>query len=198
MVESLAAGRPVVLDHVSTIADGIALRSVSELTLRHLEAFVERVVTVDEEQISQALLLLVERAKAVVEPAAATTLAAILAGLVGGDGPAVAILTGGNVDPLLLTRLIEHGLAGAGRYLTLRVVGTDRPGTLAAFTAELARLGLNVLDVEHHRSSPLLGVSEVEVEVTVETTNEQDHRRVIAALTAAGYRVDRRAEPRHS
>jgi threonine dehydratase len=198
MVAALAAGHLVVLDQIGTIADGIALRSASELTLRHVQAYVDDVVTVDDEQISQAMLLLVERAKAVVEPAGATALAAILAGLVGGHGTAVAVLSGGNVDPLLLTKLIEHGMAGAGRYLTLRVIGTDRPGMLAAFTGELARLGLNVLDVEHHRSSNRLGVTEVEVQVTVETRNEHQHREVIDALTAAGYLVDRRAEPRHT
>ncbi len=190
VLAALDAGQPVVLPRVTTMADGIAPKSCSQLTLSHIQAFVDDVVTVDEEQISQALLLLVERAKAVVEPAAATSLAAILAGRVPGRGPAVALLSGGNVDPLLLTKLIEHGLAGAGRYLTLRIVSVDRPGVLAALTAELARLGLNVLDVEHHRSSRTLAVEEVEILVTVETRDEEQHKDVIDALTAAGYRVE--------
>jgi threonine dehydratase len=190
VLAALDAGHPVVLPRVTTMADGIAPRACSDLTLRHIQTYVDDVVTVDEEQISHALLLLVERAKAVVEPAAAAALAAILAGRVPGRGPAVALLSGGNVDPLLLTKLIEHGLAGAGRYLTLRIVSVDRPGVLAAVTGELAALGLNVLDVEHHRSSRTLGLSEVEMLVTVETRDEEQHKEVIDALTAAGYRVE--------
>ena len=130
------------------------------------------------------MLLLIERAKAVVEPAGAAALAAILAGRVPGTGPAVAVLSGGNIDPLLLTKLIEHGLSAAGRYLTLRIVMADRVGALAALTGELARLGLNVLDVEHHRSGRDLAVSEVEVQVTVETRDPAHHAEVVDALDA--------------
>ena len=102
MVASLQAGHPVALSSVRTMADGIAVRSPSELTLAHVRAYVDEVVTVTEEELSAALLLLLERAKSVVEPAGAATLAAILAGRVGGKGTAVAVLSGGNVDPLLL------------------------------------------------------------------------------------------------
>jgi threonine dehydratase len=187
---ALAAGRPVTLERLATMADGIAVATCSELTLAHAQAYVDEVVTVDEEQISQAMLLLVERAKAVVEPAGAVSLAAILSGQVPGHGPAVAVLSGGNIDPLLLTKLIEHGLSGAGRYLTLRIVMADRVGALAALTGDLARLGLNVLDVEHHRSGRDLALSEVEVQVTVETRDAEHHAEIVAALTAAGYRAE--------
>ena len=132
-------------------------------------------VTVDEEEISRAMLLLLERVKAVVEPAGAVGLAAILAGKVLGTGPAVAVLSGGNVDPLLLIKLIDHGLSAAGRYLVLRIVVDDRPGALAGLTAALAAMGLNVLDVEHHRSGLALGIDEVEVIVTLETRGPE-HR----------------------
>jgi threonine dehydratase len=186
---ALAEGRPVTLDRLTTMADGIAVATCSELTLAHAQKYVDDIVTVDEEEISRAMLLLVERAKAVVEPSGAASLAAILAGRVGGSGPAVAVLSGGNVDPLLLTKLIEHGLAAAGRYLTLRVVMPDRVGALAGLTAELAHLGLNVLDVEHHRSHRGLAVAEVEVQVTVETRDPAHHAEVVQALTAEGYRV---------
>jgi threonine dehydratase len=172
------------------MADGIAVRTCSDLTLSLAQAYVDEIVTVDEEEISQAMLLLVERAKAVVEPSGAASLAAILAGRVSGDGPAVAILSGGNIDPLLLTKLIEHGLTAAGRYLTLRIVMADRVGALAALTAELARFGLNVLDVEHHRSGRDLALSEVEVQVIVETRDFAHHGEVVDALTAAGYRAE--------
>jgi threonine dehydratase len=186
---ALAAGRPVTLERVATMADGIAVGRCSELTLSHVVAYVDEIVIVDEEEISQAMLLLVERAKAVVEPAGAASLAAILAGRVPGTGPAVAVLSGGNIDPLLLTKLIEHGLSVAGRYLTLRIVMADRVGALAALTAELAGLGLNVLDVEHHRSGRDLALSEVEVQVTVETRDLDHHAEVVRDLTAAGYQV---------
>jgi threonine dehydratase len=189
LTEALAAGRPVTLDRLATMADGISVACCSDLTLSLSERFVDEIVTVDEEEISRAMLLLVERAKAVVEPSGAASLAAIMSGRVPVSGPAVAILSGGNVDPLLLTKLIEHGLAAAGRYLTLRVVMADRVGALAAFTTQLAALGLNVLDVEHHRSGRELAVSEVEVQVTVETRDFAHHAEVVAALTAGGYRV---------
>jgi threonine dehydratase len=175
---------------MATMADGLAARSVSELTLAHARAYVDDVVTVDEEEITRAMLLLIERAKAVVEPSGATALAAVLAGRVAGTGPVVAVLSGGNVDPLLLTKLIEHGLSAAGRYLVLQIVITDHPGALAALTAQLAQLELNVLDVEHHRSGRALGLTEVEVTVTVETRNAAHHLEVLAALAAAGYRAE--------
>jgi threonine dehydratase len=189
LTAALAGGGPVRLDAMATMADGIAVRSVSELTLAHARAYVDDVVTVDEEEITRAMLLLVERAKAVVEPSGATALAAILAGRVAGTGPVVAVLSGGNVDPLLLTKLIEHGLSAAGRYLVLQIVITDHPGALAALTAQLAQLELNVLDVEHHRSGRALGLTEVEVTVTMETRNAAHHLEVLAALAAEGYRA---------
>jgi threonine dehydratase len=102
----------------------------------------------------------------------------------------VAILSGGNVDPLLLTKLVEHGLTAAGRYLSLRVVIPDQVGALARLTAELAGLKVNVLDVEHHRSGRDLALAEVEVQVTVETRDAAHHREVLDALKAAGFHVE--------
>jgi threonine dehydratase len=187
---SLDAGRCVTLDGVSTMADGIAVKSPSELTLAHIRAFVDDVVTVTEEEISHALLLLLERAKAVVEPAGAAGLAAILAGKIAGTGPALAVLSGGNVDPLLLIKLIDHGLSAAGRYLMLRVVVTDRPGALASLTSAVAKLGLNVLEVEHHRAGVAVGLDEVEVLVTVETRDPEHREQVVGMLRSAGFTVD--------
>jgi threonine dehydratase len=187
---ALRAGHPVTLERVGTMADGIAVAQCSELTLAHAQAYVEAVVTVDEEEISRAMLLLIERAKAVVEPAGAAGLAAIMAGRIPGTGPVVAVLSGGNIDPLLLTKLIEHGLSAAGRYLTLRIIMVDRVGALAVLTAALAGLGLNVLDVEHHRSGRDLAVAEVEVQVTVETRDFEHHAEVVKALAVAGLRAE--------
>ncbi len=190
VTSALAAGHPVSLARMATMADGIAVRSTTPLALEHITAHVERVLTVEEEEISQAMLVLVERAKAVVEPSGATALAAVLTGRVPGNGPVLAVLSGGNVDPLLLTRIIEHGLAAAGRYLSLRVVVRDRPGALAVLTGELAGLGLNVLSVEHHRWGRWLDPDEVEVLVTVETRNEAQHKEVVDALAAAGFSAE--------
>jgi len=190
MRAALDAGRCVSLDHVATMADGIAVRHVSDLTLTHVRAYVDDVVTVGEEEISQAVVLLLERAKAVVEPAGAVGVAALLAGKVPGSGPAVAVLSGGNVDPLLLIRLIDHGLSAAGRYLLLRIVLDDHPGSLATLTGAVAGMGLNVLSVEHHRSGVRLPVEEVEVLLTVETRDPGHGEKVVRDLRQAGFRVE--------
>src|SRR4051794_6230694 len=187
---SLDAGRRVVLDGLKTMADGIAVRTPSDLTLAHINAYVDDVVTVSEESISAALLLLLERAKAVVEPAGAVGLAAALEGLIPGSGPIVVLLSGGNVDPLLLIKLIDHGLSAAGRYLILRIVLGDHPGALADLTRALARSGLNVLEVEHHRAGVAVAVDEVEVLVTLETRDPAHRGEVVEALTKEGYRVE--------
>ena len=190
MRASVESGQCVRLPRVETMADGIAVKSPSPLTLAHVRAHVEDLVTVTEEEISQAVVVLLERAKAVVEPSGAVTLAAVLAGKVGGSGPVLAVLSGGNVDPLLLARLIDHGLSAAGRYVALRVILDDRPGALAALTAELARLGLNVLSVEHHRSGIDLEVDKVEVRLTLETRNSIHVEEVVGDLRQLGFEVD--------
>ena len=190
MRASMEAGHCVGLKGVSTMADGIAVRSPSPLTLAHVRAYVDDLVTVTEEEISQALLLLLERAKALVEPAGAVALAAILSGKVPGTGPAVAVLSGGNVDPLLLIKVIDHGLSAAGRYVVLRVVLDDRPGALAGLTTEVARLGMNVLSVEHHRSGLHLDMEQVEVRLTLETRNTIHSDEVVADLSGLGYKVE--------
>ena len=190
MRTSLDAGECVTLSSLSTMADGIAVKRASDLTLGYVTALVDDVVTVDEDEISRALLLVLERAKSLVEPAGAVALAAILAGKVGGEGPALAILSGGNVDPQLLTRLIDHGLSAAGRYLILRVVLRDLPGALASLAADIAGLGLNVLDVAHHRAGVGLAFDEVELRLTLETRDPRHRHQVVTALADAGYRVD--------
>jgi threonine dehydratase len=190
MRASLHAGRCLSLGRLSTMADGIAVKSPSPLTLAHVRAHVDDLVTVSEEEISQALLELLERVKAVVEPAGAVALAAILSGKVPGSGPVAAVLSGGNVDPLLLIKVIDHGLTAAGRYVVLRVVLDDRPGALARLTTEVARLGLNVLSVEHHRSGLNLGMEKVEVRLTLETRNTIHSHEVVADLLQLGYKVE--------
>ena len=190
MVSALGAGGPVKLPELETVADGIAIRSVSQLTYEHARAFVDHVVTVTEDQISRAVLLLLERCKWVVEPAGAVGLAALMAGDVPGDDPVVLVLSGGNVDPLLLTRLVEHGLTAAGRYLMVRVVLADKPGALAALLAALGDLGLNVLTVEHRREGAPIAVSEVEVIVTLETRDPTHRDQVVPSLQAQGFQAE--------
>jgi threonine dehydratase len=190
MRASLDAGAPVALESLATMADGIAVKSPSPLTLAHVQAYVDDVVTVSEDELGRALLLLLERAKQVVEPAGAVSLAALLAGKIPGRGEAVAVLSGGNVDPVLLTRIIEHGLSAAGRYLLLRIVLDDRPGALAALTAVVADLGLNVLEVDHRRSGARLNMAEVEVLLTVETRDPTHRGEVVDALRQHGFHVE--------
>ncbi|QYG91606.1 threonine ammonia-lyase [Iamia sp. SCSIO 61187] len=190
MRASLDAGRATTLDSVHTIADGIALKSPSALTLAHVEALVDDVITVSDEEIGRTLVLVLERCKAVVEPAGVVGLAALLSGRVPGTGPALAVLSGGNVDPLLLGKLIERGLSASGRFVRLRIVVPDRPGALARITGLLAAQGLNVLSVDHHRAGVRVGVDEVEVVFTLETRDPDQRREAVDRLRAEGLHVD--------
>ena len=187
MAAALRKGAPVTLDSLSTMADGIALRSVSHLTLELAKAHVSEMVTVDEEEISRAVLLLLERCKWVVEPAGAAALAAVLAGKIQGSGEVAVVLSGGNVDPLLLTRLIEHGMSASSRFVIMRVVLSDRPGALAGLTAALAELRLNVLSVDHHRRSAELDWDQTEVLLTLETRDPEHRGGVVPFLEERGY-----------
>jgi threonine dehydratase len=188
--ESLAAGHPVPLAQMSTMADGIAVARPGAVPFAAIERHVDQVVTVSEESISRALVLLLERAKLVVEPAGAVAVAAVLDQPDAFATPAVAVLSGGNVDPLLLGKLIRHGLASARRYLHVGVRIPDRPGGLARLLTELAALGANVLEVVHERTSGSLGLDEVEVHVQLETRGPAHADTVLATLRAHGYRVD--------
>jgi threonine dehydratase len=187
---SLAAGYPVRLPAgYATIADGIAVGYPGELTFAHVSKLVDEVVTVTEEDISRALLLLLERCKLVVEPAGSVGVAALLAGAAQVETPAVAVLSGGNIDPLLILRVIEHGLTAAGRYLRFTVRCADRPGQLATLLAQIAEQGANVVDVEHQRRDPRLRLGEVQVDMSVETRGAEHSDRLVAALRTAGYTV---------
>jgi threonine dehydratase len=189
MRAALDAGHVVQLSDVATLADGIAVKATSELVLEHVAALVDDVVTVTDDEISRAILLLLERCKIVVEPAGAVGLAAVMAGHVSGEGPVLAVLSGGNVDPLLLIKLIEHGLTAAGRYIIVRIIVEDRPGELARLTDAVARMGLNVLHVEHHRVGLKLGVDKVGVTLTLETRDPAHRDEAVRSLQAAGYDV---------
>ncbi|MBT2898871.1 threonine ammonia-lyase [Streptomyces sp. McG3] len=186
---SLAAGHPVSLDSPATMADGIKVGRPGDVPFALVEELVDEVRTVTEDELSSALLLCLERAKLVVEPAGASPVAALLSDPKAFRGPVVAVLSGGNVDPLLMQRILRHGMSAAGRYLSLRLRLTDRPGALAALLAALTVADANVLDISHVRTDPRLGLTEAEVDLHLETKGPQHCAEVEAALRAAGFRV---------
>jgi threonine dehydratase len=174
---------------MSTMADGIAVAAPGDLTLAHVRDLVDEVRTVTEEDLSRALLFCLERSKLVIEPAGVAAVAAVLADPGAFPPPVVAIVSGGNIDPVLLLKVVQHGMAAAGRYLSLRLRVPDRPGSLAAVLAELAAVGANVLEVEHERTDTRLHIGEVEVFVVLETRGPDHAEEVWAALIRAGYQV---------
>ncbi|MFI1930480.1 threonine ammonia-lyase [Streptomyces sp. NPDC020330] len=186
---SLAAGHPVSLDSPVTMADGIKVGRPGDVPFALIDELVDEVRTVTEDELSSALLLCLERAKLVVEPAGASPVAALLSDPEAFRGPVVAVLSGGNVDPLLMQRILRHGMSAAGRYLGLRLRLTDRPGALAALLAALTVADANVLDISHVRTDPRLGLTEAEVDLHLETKGPQHCAEVEAALRAEGFRV---------
>jgi len=171
----------------TTLADGIAVASLGDIPTAILSSCADRMVEVTEAGLSRALLLCLERAKQVVEAAGAAAVAALLEHPADFEPPVVAVLSGGNIDPLLLSKLLRHGLAAAGRYLAFRCRLPDQPGSLAALLGDVASLGANVLAVSHERLSPSLLVDEVEVALQVETRGPDHCAEVKARMRAAGY-----------
>ncbi|MGH8880740.1 MAG: pyridoxal-phosphate dependent enzyme, partial [Stackebrandtia sp.] len=188
---SLAAGAPVRLRQRYTMADGIAVAEVGPVSFAHVSALVDEVLTVGEEALSQAVLLCLERAKMLVEPAGAAAVAALLHPSVRFPGPVCAVLSGGNVDPLLLMHIIRHGLDAGGRFLAVRVTVPDRPGELATLLGRVGVWGANVVDVAHSRIAGSLAIGEVVVALSLETQGPQHQEELLADLEAAGYQVTR-------
>ncbi|MEV5613341.1 threonine ammonia-lyase [Streptomyces sp. NPDC052225] len=186
---SLTAGHPVAIPAPATMADGIKVGRPGDVPFTLVRDLVDDVRTVSEDALSSALLLCLERAKLVVEPAGASPVAALLSEPESFEGPVVALLSGGNVDPLLMQRVLTHGMAAAGRYLSLRLRLTDRPGALATLLGVLSVADANVLDVSHVRTDPRLGLTEAEVELHLETKGPAHCAEVGAALREAGYTV---------
>lgn len=189
---SLAAGHRLPAGPMHTMADGIAVGMPGEVPFEALSSHGTPVVTVGEEDLSRALLLVAERAKLLVEPSGAAGVAALLAdpdAVVGpSKGPVVVVLSGGNIDPLVLLRVVRHGLASSGRYLSLRVRVDDAPGALAALLAALASLGGNVMHVSHGRTGADLSLGEVTIDVQLETKGPDHCAQVLRGLREAGYR----------
>jgi threonine ammonia-lyase medium form len=185
---SLVAGEPVQLSSMATMADGIAVGLPGAVPFSIVRELVDGIETVSEESLSRALLFLLERAKLVVEPAGAAAVAHLLdSGRGAYPGPVVAVLSGGNIDPILLLRIIRHGMAAAGRYLQFRVRMADTPGSLARLLADLADADANVLEIEHVRTGATLSVDEVEIAVQLETKGAQHCDTVLATLRGKGY-----------
>ncbi len=174
-----------------TIADGIAVKYPAELTSAILRDLLDEVVVVDDEAISQALVLLLERSKLVVEGAGAAPVAALLQGLVPGSDPVCAVLAGGNIDATTLVSVTRFGLTSSGRYLVVAIMIPDRPGQLARIVDAVAAQRANVLSVTHHREGRNIGVLETEAELTLETRDEEHSQALIAALAAEGFAVRR-------
>lgn len=187
---SLAAGRPVALASMATMADGIAVGRPGGVPFQLVRTLVDDIVTVSEAALARAVLMLLERAKLVAEPAGVAAVAALLDRSIADlEPPVVAVLSGGNVDPLLLLRIIRTGLVAAGRYLSLRVVVPDRPGGLVSVLSELATADANVVEVVHQRVSGDLALDEVSIDVAVETRGPDHAIRVVDALRRSGLQV---------
>lgn len=186
---SLQAGAPVRVKQMSTIADGIAVGKCGDLTFSHINKLVDEVVTVTDEEIARALLMLLERGKLVAEPAGCAGVAALMAGAASVRTPVVAVISGGNIDPLLMLRVMERGLSAAGRYLHVTVRATDRPGSLADLLTLIASHRANILDVSHERRTPRLHLGEVEIVLSIETRGADHSEELINSLRESGYAV---------
>ena len=185
-VPSMKSGKLTEVVTTPTIADGIAVSKPGRIPFELIKKHVDKVVTVSENEIAKAILVLLERAKQVVEPAGAVGVAALIAGKLKLKGKTVVILSGGNMDPLLLQRVVRHGLAAAERYTTISVMLPDRPGQLALTAQVIAKANANVVEVLHTRHGLGLKISEVELNLSVETSGHEHTLEVLKALKQAG------------
>jgi threonine dehydratase len=174
-----------------TIADGIFVKHPGELTTAILDEVLDDMIDVGDEAISEAIVLLLERAKLVVEGAGAVGVAALLAGKVAGTGPVCILLSGGNIDPTLLISVMRHGLTSGGRYLVVRTRLQDRPGELLKLLGLVAQERVNVLSVEHHREGMDVPVHETEVELTLATRDRDHCAALLDRMREWGYIVER-------
>jgi threonine dehydratase len=174
-----------------TIADGIAVKIPSDFTMPLLEDLLDDMVAVSDEEISEAIVLLLERAKLVVEGAGAVGVAALLSGKTTVSSTAVPVLSGGNIDPTMLISVMRHGLTVAGRYLVVRTQLSDRPGELIKLLSLVAEERGNLISVEHHREGMDIPVTETEVELSLVTRDEEHCRTLLEAMSERGYVVER-------
>ena len=188
VVDSYKANRRITVKGQATVADGIAVGTPGRITLPLVSRYVDDMVVVEEDEITQAMMLLLERGKMLVEGAGAVGLAAVLGGRIQVAGKRVAVvLSGGNVDTHLIARVVEHGLAHAGRYLVLRIMLEDRPGQLNRLLNIISSIDVNVLDIGHLRHAPSVHLGQVEIQLTLETRNYAHTVEVRERLCNAGY-----------
>ena len=185
---SLKAGKPTEVLGTPTIADGIAVAKPGRVPFELIKQHIDKVVTISEDDIAKAILVLLERSKQIVEPAGAVAVAALISGKAKAKGKTVAILSGGNMDPLLLQRVIRHGLSASDRYTNFSVMLPDRPGQLALTAEVIAGAHANVVEVLHTRHGNGLQISEVELNLSVETSGHEHRIEVVKALEKAGLR----------
>jgi threonine dehydratase len=192
MAAAVEAGRPVTIDPATTIADGIAVRRAGELTLPMVESYVDEIVTVDEDEIASAILVLLEREKTLAEGAGATALAALLQKRTSLQGAHTAVLVcGGNIDVTLLARIIERGLVQDGRLIRLRIHLLDRPGALQELTKLIASHRVNIVDTLYNRAYYGVNLGDTVIDITMETRGREQVEELLAAMTAAGYKHSR-------
>lgn len=183
---SLQAGKPIEIKIRPTIADGIAVAKPGVAPFGIIRDYCDEVLTVTEDEIAKAMVMLLERSKMVVEPGGAVGVAALMSGKIKPTGPTVVTLSGGNIDPLLLQRVIRHGLAASDRYTNISVMLPDRPGQLVKTAEAVAAAGANVVEVLHTRHGSGLQISEVELNLSVETRGLEHREELMESLRKAG------------
>jgi threonine dehydratase len=194
MVAARAAHGPVTIEPATTIADGIAVRRAGSVTFPVVEQYVDELVTVDEDEIASAILVLLEREKTLAEGAGATALAAVLqqkTTVIAPGSKTVVLVTGGNIDVTLLSRIIERGLVQDGRMIRLRIHLLDKPGALADLTQLLASYRANIVDTLYNRAYYGVNLGNTTIDITLETRGREQVTELLAALTAAGYEHSR-------
>lgn len=186
---SLAAGSPQMLPKMATMADGIAVGKPGDVPFQIIQQHVDEIRTVSEASLARALLLTLERSKLQVEAAGIAATAAILDDPDAFEGPVVATLSGGNIDPLLLNRVLRTGLATSGRFLMVQVRLSDQPGSLAKLVNCVAEMGTNIIQTSHTRMNPALAISEVDVELELETRGFEHREQILAQIVSQGFEI---------
>ncbi|MDR6573895.1 threonine dehydratase [Curtobacterium sp. 320] len=187
---SLEAGEPVTVTTKPTIADGIAVARPGDLNFPIIRDLVDDIVTVSDDDVARSLLVLLERAKLVVEPAGAVGVAAIMSGAVRDTGRTVVLLSGGNIDPLMMERVITRGLVAASRYIGIRIMLPDRPGQLARVSQVISDAGANVVEVLHTRHGQGLVINEVALDLSIEARGPEHAQEVIHRLHEVGFQPE--------